>query len=50
MPTLPSDEAWRRLAEARVLLKAKYAQYETWSTPFGAATVITVEQVTSWTM
>jgi PPOX class probable F420-dependent enzyme len=32
------------------LLKARYAQYETWSTPFGAATVITVEQMTSWTM
>jgi PPOX class probable F420-dependent enzyme len=32
------------------LLRAKYAQYATWTTPFGAATVITVERVTSWTL
>jgi PPOX class probable F420-dependent enzyme len=32
------------------LLKAKYPQYETWTTPFGAATVITVERLASWTM
>jgi PPOX class probable F420-dependent enzyme len=32
------------------LLKAKYAQYETWTTPFGAATVISVERLTSWTI
>ena len=32
------------------LLRAKYPQYERWTTPFGAATVITVERVTSWTM
>jgi PPOX class probable F420-dependent enzyme len=32
------------------LLRAKYPQYATWTTPFGAATVITVEAVTSWTM
>lgn len=62
------DEAWEHIwwvradGTARVveegpdreiairLLKARYTQYETWSTPFGAATVITVEQMTSWTM
>ena len=32
------------------LLRAKYPQYATWSTPFGAATVITVERIASWTM
>lgn len=32
------------------LLRAKYPQYETWTSPFGAATVITVERTTSWTM
>jgi len=32
------------------LLRAKYADYETWATPFGAATVINVERWTSWTM
>ena len=31
-------------------LKAKYPQYEAWTTPFGAATVITVERLTSWTL
>ena len=31
------------------LLKAKYPQYERWTAPFGAATVIAVERVTSWT-
>jgi PPOX class probable F420-dependent enzyme len=30
------------------LLRAKYPPYATWTTPFGAATVITVERVTSW--
>jgi PPOX class probable F420-dependent enzyme len=30
------------------LLKAKYPPYETWTTPFGAATVIDVERITSW--
>jgi PPOX class probable F420-dependent enzyme len=30
------------------LLRAKYPQYETWTTPFGAATVIRVERLTSW--
>ena len=62
------DEAWEHIwwvradARARVvedgperdtairLLRARYAQYETWSTPFGAATVISVERLTSWTM
>lgn len=32
------------------LLIAKYPQYQEWTTPFGAATVITVERITSWTM
>ena len=32
------------------LLKAKYRQYETWTERFGAATIITVGRVTSWTM
>jgi PPOX class probable F420-dependent enzyme len=31
------------------LLRAKYPQYQTWTTPFGAATVIRVERLTSWT-
>ena len=31
------------------LLRAKYPQYEAWTTPFGAATVILVERLTSWT-
>jgi PPOX class probable F420-dependent enzyme len=32
------------------LLRAKYPQYATWTTPFGAATVIEIERLTSWTM
>ena len=32
------------------LLLAKYPQYETMTDPFGAATVIRVARVTSWTM
>jgi PPOX class probable F420-dependent enzyme len=32
------------------LLRAKYAQYATWTTPFGAATVIQVERLASWTI
>jgi PPOX class probable F420-dependent enzyme len=32
------------------LLLAKYPQYRTWTTPFGAATVITVERLTSWAL
>ena len=32
------------------LLRAKYPQYTTWTTPFGAATVIEIERLTSWTM
>ena len=32
------------------LLRARYPQYERWATPFGAATVITVERLSSWTM
>jgi PPOX class probable F420-dependent enzyme len=35
------DEAIRQL-------RAKYPQYAKWSTPFGAATVIRVERITSW--
>ena len=31
-------------------LQAKYSDYATWTTPFGAATVITVERWSSWTM
>lgn len=31
------------------LLRSKYSQYETWSTPFGAATVIEIERIASWT-
>jgi PPOX class probable F420-dependent enzyme len=32
------------------LLREKYAEYATWSTPFGAAMVMDVARVTSWTM
>jgi PPOX class probable F420-dependent enzyme len=32
------------------LLKAKYPQYATWTTPFGAATVIDVDHVASWSI
>jgi PPOX class probable F420-dependent enzyme len=32
------------------LLKAKYPQYATWTTPFGAATVIYVDHVASWSI
>jgi PPOX class probable F420-dependent enzyme len=32
------------------LLRAKYAQYATWTTPFGAAIVIGVERLASWTI
>jgi PPOX class probable F420-dependent enzyme len=32
------------------LLRAKYPQYEAWNSPFGAATVITVDSLTSWTI
>jgi PPOX class probable F420-dependent enzyme len=62
------DEAWDRLWWVRAdgtamvvpagteretairLLRAKYPQYEAWTTPFGDATVITVERLTSWTL
>lgn len=62
------DEAWEHLwwiradGTARVaeegperdtairLLRVKYPQYATWTTPFGAATIITVERVTSWAL
>ena len=30
------------------LLSAKYPQYATWTTPFGAATVFEVERIASW--
>ena len=32
------------------LLRAKYPQYAAWTTPFGAATVIEVDRVASWTI
>lgn len=32
------------------LLRAKYPQYETWTTPFGAATVIQLDRLSSWTL
>lgn len=32
------------------LLRAKYPDYATWSTPFGAATVVEIDRVSSWTM
>jgi PPOX class probable F420-dependent enzyme len=32
------------------LLRAKYPQYATWTTPFGAAMVMDVERLTSWTI
>ena len=62
------DEAWEALWWVRVdgtarvvadgperdlvlrLLRAKYEQYAGWPTPFGAATLIAAERVSSWTM
>lgn len=32
------------------LLQAKYPDYATWSTPFGAAIIVEMERVTSWSM
>jgi PPOX class probable F420-dependent enzyme len=32
------------------LLRAKYAQYATWTTPFGAATAIRIDRIASWTL
>jgi PPOX class probable F420-dependent enzyme len=32
------------------LLRAKYRQYAEWSTPFGAAMVMTIERVSSWSL
>ena len=32
------------------LLQAKYPQYGEWSTPFGAAMIVTVDHWTSWTL
>jgi hypothetical protein len=32
------------------LLKAKYPQYATWSTPFGAALVVTLQRWSSWSL
>jgi PPOX class probable F420-dependent enzyme len=36
--------------EAIRLLQAKYPDYATWSTPFGAATLVQLERVASWSM
>jgi PPOX class probable F420-dependent enzyme len=32
------------------LLRAKYPQYATWTTPFGAATAIRIDRIASWTL
>ena len=32
------------------LLRAKYPQYAAWTTPFGAATVVRIDGITSWTL
>ena len=32
------------------LLRSKYEQYATWTEPFGAATIIRVERITSWAL
>ncbi len=32
------------------LLQVKYAQYRTWSTPFGAAMIVIVERWSSWSL
>jgi PPOX class probable F420-dependent enzyme len=32
------------------LLRAKYQQYATWTAPFGAAMVLNVDHITSWTI
>jgi PPOX class probable F420-dependent enzyme len=32
------------------LLRAKYAQYAEWTEPFGAATIIRVARITSWSL
>ena len=32
------------------LLTAKYSQYTTWTTPFGDATVVTIDRLTSWAL
>jgi PPOX class probable F420-dependent enzyme len=34
--------------EAIRMLRAKYPQYAEWTAPFGAATIIRVERITSW--
>lgn len=62
------DERWERLWWVRAdgtatvtedgaerdtairLLRDRYPQYLTWTTPFGAATLVQVERVASWTM
>lgn len=36
--------------KATALLRAKYPQYATWTTPFGDAMVMRVARVTSWTI
>ena len=32
------------------LLRAKYPQYATWTTPFGAATAIRIDRIASWAL
>ena len=36
--------------EAISQLRAKYPQYAEWTEPFGAATIIRVDRITSWTL
>ena len=43
------DDGHERDATIR-LLRAKYPQYADWTTPFGAATVVQIDRVTSWTL
>ena len=60
----PWDDIWWVRADGRArvaddgpdrdaairLLRDKYPDYATWSTPFGAAMVIEIERVTSWAL
>ena len=43
------EEGPRRETAVR-LLRAKYPNYETWTEPFGPATLITIHRIASWTM
>jgi PPOX class probable F420-dependent enzyme len=43
-------EAGPERDKAIELLRAKYPQYATWTTPFGAAMVMRLSRVTSWTI